>query len=367
MFYKQFLKITDVLDERFVKEFDFWLATLSQRDSKTISVSTVASRFELKYAVAEVMIKFAESEGILRKRYIVTCPNEECDFFYRDFDADELLDVLGTIGYCHNCGNEFTISYENTLIVYSKEKEPNIPEDVLRKEIEKCIKRSEDSANFFQADLLLNSPNEIYELYYHPGESAYQQMAQMKSALDGPFRTTTEKGDALEKLSLFLFNQIKAVSGTNEIKTYTNQFDCTIRFPQTSKIFPTIMKYMTPYFIIECKNEAEQSGKGKTPSNTYYHKLSDIMSSNDAQLGIVISRGSASVEDILISYQNYLLCRNSNKQKIMLSLSDDDLTPLIDKRVNLLEYLGYKMDVLTMNARNATFDMFRENKQKYLY
>lgn len=361
MFYKQFLKITNILDERFVDNFDFWLTTLPERDSQTISVSAVAARFEVKYALAEAIVKFAENEGILKKRYIVMCANEECQFFYGDFDANELLKIIGTMVHCHNCDNEFEISYENTVIVYSKEKEPQIPEFEINKEIEKRLNIREEPPNFFLADSLSNTPREIYDLYYHPAESAYQRMAQMKAGLSGPFKTTKEKGDALEELGLFLFNQIKAVNGTNEIRTYTNQFDCTIRFSQTSEIFPTILKIMTPYFIIECKNETEQTGQGRTPSNTYYHKLSDIMSSNDAQLGIILSRGTASAEDISIAYQNYLLCRNMNKQKIMLSLSDNDLSALIDKRVNLLEYLGYKMDILTMNAQNATFEMFKRN------
>ena len=122
------------------------------------------------------------------------------------------------------------------------------------------------------------------------------------------------------------------------------------------------MKYMTPYFIVECKNELDSTGKGKTPSNTYFHKLSDIMTSNSAQLGIILSRGSAGQEDFRIAYNNYLLCKNSNYQKIMISISDEDLVMIIDKRINLLEYLAYKVDVLTMDARNATFEMFENNK-----
>ena len=65
MFYKQFLKIIDILDKSFVEEFDFWLATLPERIAKTISVSTVASRFEVKYSAANAIINFAEKEGIL--------------------------------------------------------------------------------------------------------------------------------------------------------------------------------------------------------------------------------------------------------------------------------------------------------------
>lgn len=85
------------------------------------------------------------------------------------------------------------------------------------------------------------------------------------------------------------------------------------------------------------------------------------MSSNDAQLGIVLSRGEASEEDIRIAHDNYLLSKSTVQQKIMLSLSEHDLEALIDKRINLLEYLSFKKDVLTMNAKNATFEMFEES------
>ena len=133
-----------------------------------------------------------------------------------------------------------------------------------------------------------------------------------------------------------------------------------MRFLYSSKAFPTIMQLLTPYFIIECKNEMKKSGEGKTPSNTYFHKLSDIMSSNEAKLGIVLSRGKASAEDISIAYNNYLINKNMKQPKIMLSLSDTDLDALIDKKVNLLDYLSFKKDILTMNAKNATFEMFEE-------
>ena len=81
MFYREFLKITDILDERFVEAFDFWLTTLPEYDAKTISITTIASRLDVKYSLAETIVKFAEKEGILKKRYIVLCSNDECGFF----------------------------------------------------------------------------------------------------------------------------------------------------------------------------------------------------------------------------------------------------------------------------------------------
>ena len=305
-------------------------------------------------------MKFAEKEGILKKRYIVLCANEECEFFYGEFSADELRNIIGTKEYCHNCGKEFGISFENTRIVYERIKNPNVPECVIEDAIKKRGRKLNGDTNFFLADTLAKNPKEIFELYYMPSESAYKELQELKAGLNGPFKTKKEQGDALEKLALSLFKQIKAVSGTNKIHTNTNQFDCTMRFSQVSEVFPAIMNYMAPYFIIECKNEMQRDGTGKTPSNTYFHKLSDIISLNEAKLGIVLSRGKASAEDLDIAYQNYLICKNTNHPKIMLSFSDVDLEALIDNRKNLLEYLSFKMDVFTMNAKNATFEMFEK-------
>lgn len=363
MFYKQFLRITDILDDQFVDKFDFWLTTLSARESKTISISAISSRFNVKYGVAKALIEFAEKEGILKKRYVVFCKNEDCEFYYKDFDAGELVKVIGEKVYCHNCNCEFEISYENTSIVYSKEKEPNIPEEIIEKEIANRMRKfglESTYGNFMRADSLGNNINEIYKLYYNPDESAYNELEQLKKALNGPFKNSKEKGDALEKMALFLFKQIRNISGTTQITTNTNQFDCTLRFPESSNSFPAVLKYMSPYFIVECKNEIDSKGKGKKPSNTYFHKLSDIMSSNEAELGIIFSRGKPSKEDMQIARDNYLLCRNSNHQKILISISDEDLEMLVEKRTNLLKYICYKIDVVTSGAKNASYAMFEK-------
>ena len=53
----------------------------------------------------------------------------------------------------------------------------------------------------------------------------------------------------------------------------------------------------------------------------------------------------------------------SGNTKFLLSFSENDLEKVIDKRQNLLQYMNYKMNVLTMNAKNPTYDMLeQENK-----
>lgn len=117
---------------------------------------------------------------------------------------------------------------------------------------------------------------------------------------------------------------------------------------------------MSPYFIIECKNETTSKGRGKTPSNTYFHKLSGIMDSNNAKIGIIVSRGEPSKEDMIIAHDEFLLHKNTNCQKFLLSFSEIDLEELIDKKKNLLRYMNYKMNKLTMNANNASYDLLEQ-------
>ena len=59
-----------------------------------------------------------------------------------------------------------------------------------------------------------------------------------------------------------------------------------------------------------------------------------------------------------ISREHYLTYKNSSAQKILITCSDTDLTYLIDKKVNLLKYLEYKIFQVTANSPSSTFEMF---------
>ena len=67
----------------------------------------------------------------------------------------------------------------------------------------------------------------------------------------------TEKGKALEKLILGIFGEIKHTKATNDVKTQTNQFDCTV-LCGVKTVFPSILNLLTPYFIVECKKAYER-------------------------------------------------------------------------------------------------------------
>ena len=56
MLYKQFLEITDKLNEEFVSNFDYWLATLPTNSQENITASLVARKMEVSYSQAEAIL-----------------------------------------------------------------------------------------------------------------------------------------------------------------------------------------------------------------------------------------------------------------------------------------------------------------------
>jgi hypothetical protein len=151
---------------------------------------------------------------------------------------------------------------------------------------------------------------------------------------------------------LSIFNCIKYVRATNDIKTETNQFDCTALCGFKTG-YLSVFDYLSPYFIIECKNEPK-----KKPDNTYCNKLLSIMDTNEAQFGIVFGRMDATEPCFNIAREHYLKHSESRRQQIIITCSDKDLKYLIDKKVNLLKYMEYKMFQVTSNSPNSTYEMF---------
>ena len=101
MFYKQFLKVIDILNPEFVENFDYWLATLPRNNQKNITASIVSSRLGVKYSLAEAILNFSEKQKILEKYYLVRCP--DCDYSLRAVTKDEIADILMNPLYCEDC------------------------------------------------------------------------------------------------------------------------------------------------------------------------------------------------------------------------------------------------------------------------
>lgn len=355
MFYKQFSTIIDILNPEFVENFDYWLATLPRRNQKNITASIVSARLEAKYSLAESILKFAEKQKILEKYYLVKCP--DCDFPIETATKDELADILVNPVYCNECEEEKHISSDDVYTAYKVILQPDVTENEIARAIEKRLNQGESTeVNFSQADSLSNNILTLYEVFYDPSESAYGKFKELKAKLGLDYgKNTTAQGNALEVLILEIFNQIKYVVGTNDIKTKTNQFDCTM-LCGINTVYPSVFNYLTPYFIVECKNEPD-----KKPNNTYTNKLESIMDTSDAQFGIVFGRKDATNPCFTISREHYL--KNLPLKQIIVTCSDDDLNYIIDKKVNLLRYIEFKIFQITSNSPTSTFEMFNKSKR----
>lgn len=356
MFYKQFSTITDVFNPDFVERFDYWLATLPRMDQKNITASVVAARLDSKLVLAEHILNYAEEKKILKKHYVLCCP--VCEKFLGSYLKDDLVEILTEPQYCDECEEDKVITLDNIYTAYEVILDPDITEEELEKVIEQKLNQGEGTkVNFSKADSLANNPTNLYEVFYNPSESAYDKFKELRKKLDEDYgKNTTAKGSALEALALEIFNQINGVKGTNEVKTETNQFDCTCLSTFLTGTL-SVFTYMAPYFIIECKNEPD-----KKPNNTYCNKLLSIMDTNEAQLGIVLGRKDATDTCFKISREHYLKHSGDRRQQIIITLCDKDLDLIIDQKINLLEYLMFKIFQVTANSPNSTFDMFNQRQ-----
>lgn len=350
MFYKQFLQIIN-LNKDFVEEFDYWLATLPKHLQKNITASAVSSRMEVSYSVANTVLEFAFREGILKKHYLLECP--VCGNIVARINQDEIVTYLQNGIFCEECDIERKISTDNIIAAYEVIEKPDVTEDDIAKVIDKRLKLDSSKINFCKADSLSSHTEDLYEIFYNPDESAYNEFLELRAKIDKDYgKNSTEKGAALEHLILRIFQEIKYVSGTNKIKTLTNQFDCTF-ICGVKTVELSIFSYLNPYFIIECKNEQ------KKPDNTYLNKLESIMDTNEARFGIVFGRFDATNPCFTIAREHYLVSKGTNKEQIVITCSDRDLEYLIDKKVNILKYLEYKVFQITSNSPNSEYEDFQ--------
>lgn len=354
MFYKQFLEITDVLNADFVENFDYWLATLPSNRQKNITASMVAAKFDVKYSLAEIILKYAEQQRILEHYYLVKCP--ECDDTLLIVTENSVAEILSMPIYCSECEKDERITTDDIYIAYKVIQQPDVTEEQLYQAIEqKLIKDGHITENFINADSLSNNVETLYKEFYNPSESAYNNLKALRENLDLDYgKDTTAKGRSLETLIRTLFNEIKGVSCTTDIRTRTNQFDCTAFCRiRTTKL--SIFDYLSPYFIIECKNEPDDK-----PDNNYCNKLLSIMETNEAQIGIIWGRLDATSTCYTISREHYLTHKTSERNKIIVTFSDTDLENLIDNKINLLKYLETKILGITLGDKNIMSKTFKD-------
>lgn len=350
MFYKQFLKVIEI-DPAVIEKFDYWLATLPIPDQQNITATSVAAILDVDYSTGAKLLEIAFSEKILERNYIVLCP--KCDYSLGRYSSEELKDMLSLPMCCDECEEPFILTTDEVYLAYKVIMPPEISPDELSDAINKHLGvAGTEKLNFSKADSL-NLAENLYDFLYSPSEPAYTEFSRLRDLLDLDYgKNTTAKGKALENLAQAFFKEIKYVSVSSDVKTGTNQFDCSAICGIISNPTLSVLSYLSPYFIIEAKNEQ------KKPDNTYFNKLLAIMDTNEAQVGIIIGRKKATKPCKTIAREHYLKHAGGSKHQILVSFSDEDLEMIIDNRINLLRYLEYKIFQITSNDFDVSFYSF---------
>lgn len=347
MYYKIFSKTTHKFESNIINKFDLWLASLAEKGGRNITVSRVASELNIDFGTASDLLVFSEQQGILNRVYIIRCP--ECDFIIERIPENVFYDpdknILDKKYFCNSCGEFYNVNEEDIYISYDIAKRPDKAVDINE------TPHEEKQGNFTQADSLTNIDH-LYKIFFAPSESAYNELLSMMQRLNGPFKNTTEQGHALDNLVMKLIGNIKNSLCSIDIETATNQIDCSVIIG-LSTLFPSVLKYLEPSFIIECKNESS------TPQIGYFSKLADLVINSDSKIGILWTRKKATKNFFDKSYHTYL-----KSEAIIINMFDDDLNELLVKRKNLLDYLSFKIFQVTHNSFDSNFEMFCKNNMK---
>lgn len=350
MFYNVFSSVPEDVNIEYVVQFDYWLATLPERKAKNITASVVCAQLGGTFFQAEYILEYARNAGILSRHYLVHCPvcGNCLDILETE---DEVANALLNPLYCDECGEDKVISPSDVYNAYRIIRRPDASDKEIEDAIRKRMWEEVGETNFTEADSLVQKTF-LYNCFYSPNESAYEKFKQMRECLDKDYGDDkTAKGAALENLIREIFSHVRFVKSSTKIKNETNQFDCTLLADVDTK-FPSVFNYMSPMFLIECKNEQ------KKPGNTYVNKLIGIMEKNEAKLGILFTRREAASTCNKTAYQHYLTKKYAPKQEIVICMNDTDLDYIIEKRVNLLDYLNYKISKFTSNSNNMTWEAF---------
>ena len=355
MFYNIFSSVPEEVNAEYVVQFDYWLATIPERKTKNITASTVCSQLGGRIFQAEYLLEFEKNASIISRHYIVYCP--VCGSCLDVLETnDDIANVLLNPIYCRECDEEKNISPSDIYNAYTIIKRPDASDQEIEEAIKNRISEENEKINFTEADSLVQRTF-LYNCFYSPDESAYVKFKQMRECLDKDYGDNkTAKGAALENLICEIFKYVKYAKRSTKVRSEINQFDCVVLTDVNTK-YPSVFNYMSPMFIIECKNEKKKSG------NTYVNKLIGIMEKNEAKLGILFARGRVAATCNKTAYMHYLTKKFAPKQEIIICMDDNDLNYIIDKRVNLLEYLNYKICKFTSNSNNMTWEMFEVNEE----
>ena len=340
MFYQELLEIskngTKVLSDELIEEIDTWLATLPSSLADRITVSRFSSKFGLDYQLSRYILERLCELKLFERVYAILCP--ECGHVLKITDERNLLKDMNVTTYCYGCDEDINITANDVEIRYKLLKMPNDPEKMKKLGEDSFGQKSFNSKDTIE-HLIKEGNYNVNNLFYHPTEEEYELLENLfRGVSEKTYDTTTEQGNSLEELVLTLLNLIENVTATGA-KTSTNQIDCYV-INKGNKIPCTIFERIGDIIYCECKNEKQK------PDNTYYHKLSNIIilsraNQDQYRLGIVFSKLECTKPCDRIAQKAY------DKQKIyLINFSLSELEEIIFKRINILDYLRFKMDMI---------------------
>ena len=332
-----------------IENIDYFLGTLSGDVLDRITVSFVADKLNIQSELAKQILFYYEQEGILKKRYILVCPN--CDNVLCICEEDELFDKIDSKPICIECeNNEYELENKDIFLAFKRMKKATSSHaevnDTLKKHGDIKADVETQYSFFNMADSL--SIDEIYDVFYNIDESAEKELNNLyEKVLLEIYDTKKEKGDRLENLVEQIFNYGSCFQVSKKYRTATNQLDVTVMSP-VRLIKPTVLDFLTPFFICECKNEKEK------PGNTYYHKLASIIETTGekgAKLGVLISKLPCASTCNDIAHDKYL-----QNKIVLINIVPEELKLVIDKKINLLKLIEVKINAVTLNTNQQLKD-----------
>lgn len=331
----QFLTIRPLLSEEQYDTIEKYFKSLSSTCKLTASNFSCSTKID--FPLAQKVLKSLVDAKVLKHFFGIRCPT--CGILLQSVESLALIEKQL---YCYHCEENVEITTDDVEVFYSFNEYPFA-----------LGQQQSDSANAPMqvaalgqdslAQLLRSNNYDLYAEFFSPTEEEYSNLKNLYADAFQKGMSTKKKGDALEALTMKLFN-LCAHFRAKGIRLKPNQIDCYVR----NKLFiPGISQAnCLDSFIIECKNEA------KTPKSTYMNKLHSILRLSGKQFGIIVSRSRAPKTYATLAHQLYL-----GEKIIMITFDREDLKLIVMGKANLLECMARKIDEVKLDATKSLVEL----------
>ncbi|BDU83482.1 hypothetical protein [Clostridium perfringens] len=326
-----------------IEKLDKYFAFLPNRTEKIVTISNIASMLELDYSMIRVLMGYIYELGILDKVYIINCP--ECGREILIASQKSLLEKVKELDYCIKCRHEIEIESSDVVVGYKVIKKPDIDSSDIVTETQRLFEG--EKIDYSDEDILKKlfeeNKENPHDFFYNPSNEDRELMKKLYDSLDEEFANNKTKGDSLEGLIKLLFNSCAGMTASNEVRTTTNQIDCTVRNDYFIPL--SVYKELGSIIKAEGKNEPENR-----PGNSYYHKLYGILntskSTQEQSIGILFSRLSIASTCFDLARQYFL------KDKIIIiNIDDNDLHRIVYDEENFLDVIQEKIQQVKNNIK----------------